>query len=195
MNILANLKSKKGFTLIELLIVIAVLGVLAVVVLVAINPAQQLARTRDAGRASTVAQLGHAIEAFAAARNGVYPTDNNGVFTCLPAAYNTGPAWITNCLLASGELQIVPAAPANSTTCDLTGAGTSIESNWCLDADGNSAVVFASAEALVNRQQCGTGVNDHAYFAYATGAGRGGLWCCNGVNCEPDANTTAGFAL
>lgn len=37
-----------GFTLIELLIVMAILGVLAVVVLVAINPVQQLARTRDA---------------------------------------------------------------------------------------------------------------------------------------------------
>jgi prepilin-type N-terminal cleavage/methylation domain-containing protein len=39
-----------GFTLIELLIVIAILGVLAVVVLVAINPIEQLARTRDGGR-------------------------------------------------------------------------------------------------------------------------------------------------
>ena len=54
----------KGFTLIELLIVIAILGVLAVVVLVAINPVQQLARTRDAGRKSSVAQIGHAVAAY-----------------------------------------------------------------------------------------------------------------------------------
>ena len=43
---------KKGFTLIELLIVIAILGVLAVVILVAINPQEQLARGRGGGRTS-----------------------------------------------------------------------------------------------------------------------------------------------
>ena len=48
--------SRRGFTLIELLIVMAILGVLAVVVLVAINPIQQLARTRDTGRKSGVTQ-------------------------------------------------------------------------------------------------------------------------------------------
>src|SRR3989344_4807888 len=55
--------SSKGFTLIELLIVIAVLGVLASVVLVAINPAEQLRRGRDASRLQIVAQLGHAVQA------------------------------------------------------------------------------------------------------------------------------------
>src|SRR6266404_5357748 len=40
-------KNKKGFTLIELLVVIAVLGVLATVVIAAINPFQQLMKGRD----------------------------------------------------------------------------------------------------------------------------------------------------
>ena len=44
----------RGFTLIELLIVIAVLGVLAAVVLVAIDPGQQLARGRDSGRKPSI---------------------------------------------------------------------------------------------------------------------------------------------
>src|SRR3989344_1638911 len=56
--------SSKGFTLIELLIVIAVLGVLAAVVLVAINPAEQLKRGRDASRLQIVVQLGHATQAY-----------------------------------------------------------------------------------------------------------------------------------
>ena len=64
---------KRGFTLIELLIVMAILGVLAVVVLLAINPAEQLARTRDTGRVSAVTQMGHAVQAYDTSHNAVYP--------------------------------------------------------------------------------------------------------------------------
>jgi len=44
------IKREKGFTLVELLVVIAIIGVLAGVVLVAINPAQLLAKARDSQR-------------------------------------------------------------------------------------------------------------------------------------------------
>lgn len=62
-----------GFTLIELLVVIAVLVLLAAVVLVALDPLEQTARAKDSGRISTVAQLGHALQAYATA-SGDYPT-------------------------------------------------------------------------------------------------------------------------
>jgi len=42
----------KGFTLIELIVVIAIIGVLAGVLLIAINPAALLAKGRDAKRIS-----------------------------------------------------------------------------------------------------------------------------------------------
>jgi len=52
-----------GFTLIELLVVIAIIGVLAAVILVAINPAERLAQSRDSGRKNDIGQLATALEA------------------------------------------------------------------------------------------------------------------------------------
>lgn len=60
---------QKGFTLIELLIVIAVLGVLAVAVLSAINPIEQINRSRDAGSRSDAEQMLNAIDRFNTAQN------------------------------------------------------------------------------------------------------------------------------
>lgn len=65
-------KIQKGFTLIELLIVIAVLGILAVAVLSAINPIEQINRSRDTGSRSDSEQLIGAIDRFYAT-NGYYP--------------------------------------------------------------------------------------------------------------------------
>lgn len=55
---------RKGFTLIELLIVISILGVLAVAVLSAINPVEQMKKARDAGRKSDAAELLNAHERY-----------------------------------------------------------------------------------------------------------------------------------
>jgi len=62
----------KGFTLIELLIVIAVLGILAVAVLAAINPIEQINRSKDTGSRSDAEQLIGAIDRFYASK-GYYP--------------------------------------------------------------------------------------------------------------------------
>ncbi len=65
-------KTAQGFTLIELLIVIAVLGILAVAVLSAINPIEQINRSRDTGSRSDAEQLLGAIDRFYATA-GYYP--------------------------------------------------------------------------------------------------------------------------
>jgi prepilin-type N-terminal cleavage/methylation domain-containing protein len=68
---------KLGFTMIELLIVIAVLGILAVAVLSAINPIEQINRGRDTGTRSDAEQLISATDRFYAAK-GYYPWMTNG---------------------------------------------------------------------------------------------------------------------
>lgn len=94
---------ERGFTLIELLIVIAVLGVLATGVLVALNPGEQLARARDADRLTMVAQLGRAMERYIAVTGQNYPERST--------------TW-QNVLLNAGEIKRVVVAPAMNGACD-----------------------------------------------------------------------------
>src|SRR5260221_3343316 len=83
----ANIKNSsntKGFTLIELIIVIGVLGVLAAALLIAIDPVEQLNRSRDIGKVSSVTQLGRAMQANAAGQGlSTYPVDAAGWETAL----------------------------------------------------------------------------------------------------------------
>lgn len=67
-------KFLKGFTLIELLIVIAILGILAAAVLVAVNPAKRSAQARDAGRKNDIGSVATALQAyFTTPGQGQYP--------------------------------------------------------------------------------------------------------------------------
>lgn len=178
-----------GFTLIELLIVMAILGVLAVVVLVAINPVQQLARTRDAGRKSAVTQVGRAMQAYYTTHGGTYLTDSN--------CNSDGDAnlmtyeWIS-CLVDSGELSTVPSAINYSVGSSLTGCaettdvvGTSYDKEnmlcYTVASDGEDAVVYALMESDSELSKCTDPSLPNAFFAWSTVDGRGGLVCTNGT--------------
>jgi len=57
-----EIRKQKGFTLIELLVVIAILGILATLIVLAINPAETQKKGRDATRLSDVATIRKAID-------------------------------------------------------------------------------------------------------------------------------------
>lgn len=163
---------KKGFTLIELLIVIAVLGVLAAVVIVAINPFQQLAKGRDAGRLTATAQLGEANVTYAVANAGSYVTANA--------------SWITS-LQTSGEISTVPAAIAYSIS-GISACSTNVQNNICYKQSSSTGpiVVYARLEATNNISRCPAGQN--AWATYSSADGRGGI-VCSGAEPAPGNQT------
>ena len=88
--------NQKGFTLLEILLVIAAIGILAAIVLVAVNPNRQLAQARNAERKSEVIAISNAVYQFT--------MDNNG----LPAGID---ATLRNVVSTSG-----------TTTCTIVGS-------------------------------------------------------------------------
>lgn len=132
MTIPAQKKNYFGFTLIELLIVIAILGILAAAVLVAVNPAKRQKQARDAARKSDVGQLATALQAyFTTPGQGLYPTGNG-----------CGTAGGLTTLTASGDLKRLPTDPTGGCY-TYTVAGTTAEAAiWTSLEDPTGATGF-----------------------------------------------------
>lgn len=158
-----------GFTLIELLVVIAVIGVLAAIVLIGINPAEQLARGRDTSRLSSVTQMGRALQ-------GYYTSQN-------PAVYPAVATWSTD-LTASGDLKAIPGAVAGGTAC----VNNIVNSTWCYKLSLGEAIIYARLEATLYRNKCTTAA-DEPFWVFSTTAGRSGGQCADlGAAAEPLVN-------
>ncbi|MBI2028741.1 MAG: type II secretion system protein [Candidatus Levybacteria bacterium] len=163
-NLFRKLSSRKGFTLIELLIVIAILGVLAAGVLVLIDPVQQLARARDAGRKNSVGQLARAVQAYLTTRQSAYPNDAG--------------TWITTELIAAGEIQTVPANPT-MTAGFCAGTGGAVENGYCYNragaAPGTNGQVYVRLESQAEIAKCSAG--NIPFFQWVANRGTTCLVC------------------
>ena len=83
---------RAGFTLIELLIVIAILGILAAAVMIAINPNKRLQQARDATRLADTSQISESVAEYYVT-HGTYPP-NPSLSTETEFASDEGPNWI-----------------------------------------------------------------------------------------------------
>lgn len=106
---------RKGFTLIELLIVIGILAILAVAVVLVLNPAELLAQARDSQRISDLASVRSAIALYLSTAS--TPTLTAGPFTtdtsATPACHSLAGTCVTR--------DIYTVAGAGWVAVDLTG--------------------------------------------------------------------------
>lgn len=75
-----------GFTLVELLLVTGIIGILASIVIVAVNPGRQLAQARNTQRRGHINVLLNAINQYQIDHTGTLPTGLNGTLRMLGTA-------------------------------------------------------------------------------------------------------------
>lgn len=81
-----------GFTLLEILLVVAAIGILAGIVIIAVNPGKQLGDTRNAQRRVDVNTILNAVYQYSLDNNGSLPTaiTNTDTEICVDAGTCTG---------------------------------------------------------------------------------------------------------
>lgn len=78
---------KRGFTLVELLVVVGIIGMLATVITVAINPARQFAKARDSERETDLIAILSAVLQYSSEHSGELPdTDGNPLTSNFPTS-------------------------------------------------------------------------------------------------------------
>jgi prepilin-type N-terminal cleavage/methylation domain-containing protein len=126
----------KGFTLIELLVVIGIIGILAAVVLVAVNPGRQFASARDTQRRSDLYGITNAIYQYAVENSGNIPT----AIPTVPTHIGTGGGLVNlSTVLVPTYIAALPTDPANGTTTD---------SNYIIFRDVNGRVIASASSEL-----------------------------------------------
>lgn len=176
------MKRMIGFTLIELIVVMALIAVLVTIVLIAVNPVENTARARDAGKKSSIHQIGNAIQAFRVGSNGQFPSDSN---------------WDQD-LLSKSELTVLPSNPSSLAGCD-TNLKPGPTTGWCyttyVDTASSSihALLYAILDAKVDKSKCNESGGEVAYYVWASINGGSGVYCMEGSDIASSFNDHKNF--
>jgi prepilin-type N-terminal cleavage/methylation domain-containing protein len=195
-------KQNKGFTLLEILLVIAAIGILAAIVLVAINPNRQLEAARQAKRRSDINTITKAIQQYSIDNNGQYPA---GIETGAKPICNTDniPVGCVNLssILAPTYIAALPEADSNRYYVRRNISGTSIEVShpkdnlWDIGGTPSLDLNFAKNKSLIDSVS-GNNLITFTRNSPATYVGEDGLIKTAAVN-EPrfDYDPTTGESL
>jgi len=158
------MKYEKGFTLIELLIVIGIIGVLAAAVVLFINPAEILNRTRDSARVQDLQAVHSALN--------LYELDEGDTFGQANTVYISIPDTSATC--ANLTLPSLP-SPAWTYNCETEADLRKVDGTGWVPVDFTSISGSSPLSKLpidpVNSD------TDNLYYAYVTG----GSWALSAL--------------
>ena len=149
-------QKSRAFTLLEILLVVAAIGILAAIVIVAINPQRQLGEVRDAERQSEVGTLKDGIEQYSLDKNGEYPSGievNTYKEVCdteAVAPSNCPDTYVDLSGLVPEQLAAIPRDPQASDSNKNTGYEVGKDEN------GNIAVKASNTEVDSTPKRAGT---------------------------------------
>lgn len=146
-------KNQSGFTLIELLLVIAIIGILAAIIFVAVDPGKRIKQARNAERWAEVNAILNAILNYAADNKGNLPTGidsiagsyqilgTGGLGGCTTACGSYTD--VDDCLDLSGTLvdQYIVSIPQDS------GTGNAGDTRYAVNKSANNRVTVVSCDA------------------------------------------------
>ena len=146
-----RLLTTKGFTLVELMIVIALIGVLALILNSALNPDEIFKKSRDTVRLSDLQNLRKSVEL---ALSDGKSFDINRCTPTLPCDSITetravsGSGYVT--IDISKYLNILPADPLFSKGSFVDGKGNVVNSSYQFASDGNDFEIRGHLESKYN---------------------------------------------
>ncbi|MCL5006657.1 MAG: type II secretion system GspH family protein [Patescibacteria group bacterium] len=182
--------SKKGFTLIELLIVIAIIGILAAVVVLVLNPAQLLAQARDSRRVQDLDNLNTAIgtwladvstSSWAAVLNCTSGTawPASGTCTTVTSRAVDSTGWVPinfNAMSTGAPISVLPLDPSNGSTSCSSGTTPNVcMYGWHSSATTGQYKLIANMES--SKYQLNQAANDGGTISgwYEVGSNLTGL--------------------